>query len=926
MPDWKAEIRAQLATLRLTPERELELVEELEAHLDDLYRESLAGGATPERARQAALAALAAPLPLAGGLRPLRQAQSPARVVPGAPSRGALGDLWQDVRYGLRGLRARPGFTAAAVLTLALGIGANTAIFSVVNAVLLQRLPVRDSERVAHVVLEGGGVLSYPEYADLRDQQAVFDGFAAWGGIVASLTEGGEAQLVQGLIVTGNYFELLGVRPALGRLLASSDDVTPGAHPVVVLDHAFWKSRFGARPDVIGSDLRLNGQRFTIVGVAPKHFSGTVIGGRGSLYVPMMMQAVMRPPRAGYSGEMDPDLLKRRNSRWLTGLGRLKAGQTLERAKAEMTALASRIEETAPEDGRRTLPVRMAVVAVDVGDADQRAQLRSVATLLLAVVGAVLLLACANVANLLLSRAAARRREIAVRLALGASRPRLIRQLLTESVLLACAGGLSGLLLAALLLSAFAAASPPPGALPIAIDARLDPRVLLFTLAIALGAGLVFGLAPALTATRGTLVPVLKDESFVPDEQSRRFNLRGALVVAQVALSILLLVAAGLFLRNLREIQSVDPGFDTERLLQAQLPVNLLRYTTQQGREFYRRVVEETRALPGVEAAGVARVTLLGGGGRTSSLHIEGRQGPTGRFQSEGGRIAARATDQVASNVVGPGFFRALGTALRAGRELDERDVEGAPLAAVVSDAFCDLHFKGLPRERVLGQRLSLSGPEGPWREIVGVVSDSKYATLTEEPLPVVFLPLGQRHETGVVLYVRATGNPAMLVPAVREVVRRLEPNLPLPELRTLSETVSASTWAARTGVALLGSFALLALALAAIGVYGVTSFQVAQRTREIGVRMALGARGADVLRMVIGGGMRLVGFGVAVGLLLALLAGRSIESLLYGVSGRDPLTLGAVPLLLGAVALAACLVAARRATKLDPLVALRSR
>jgi predicted permease len=926
MADWKPEIRAQLSGLRLRPERELELVEELEAHLDDLYRESLAGGATPERARQDALEALAAPLPLAGGLGPLRQAQSPSRVVPGEPSRRVLRDLWQDVGYGLRGLRARPAFTAAAVITLALGIGANTAIFSVVNAVLLQRLPVRESERVVHVRGSGGNVLSYPEYADLRDHQTPFEGLAAMGGILVSLNDGGEARLAQGLIVTGNYFELLGVQPALGRLFAPSDDVTPGAHPVVVLDHAFWRSELGARPDVVGRELRLNGHRFTVVGVTPAGFSGTELGGRRSLYVPMMMQAVARPPRAGYSGEMDPDLLKRRGNRWLTGLGRLKPGRTLEQAASEMSTLATSVEQALPPGQQRPLPIRMSLVPIDVGDAEERARMSSVAALLMAVVGAVLLLACANVANLLLSRAAARRREIAVRLALGASRLRLVRQLLTESVLLACFGGLAGLLLAALVLAGFGAAPPPADALPIAVQVRVDPRVLLFTLALAVGAGIVFGLAPALTAIRSTLAPVLKDESFVPDERARRLNLRGALVVAQVALSVLLLVAAGLFLRNLREIQAVEPGFDTERLLSTQLQVNLLRYTTEQGREFYRRVVEQVEALPGVESAAVARVALLGGAGRSSSLHIEGRQGPASQFQSEGGGLAGRATDQVNSNVVGPGYFRTLGTQLRAGRVLDERDVEGAPLVAVVSDAFWRLHYPDRPRERVLGERFSVNGPEGPWREIVGVVSDTKYATLTEEPRPVVFLPLGQRHETGVVLYVRATGNPATLVPAVRQAVRGLEPNLPLAELRTLGETISASTWAARMGVVLLSAFAALALALAAIGVYGVTSFQVAQRTREIGVRMALGARGADVLRMVLGGGMRLVALGVALGLMLALAAGRSLESLLYGVSGSDPLTLASVPLLLGAVAFVACLVAARRATKLDPLAALRSR
>jgi predicted permease len=924
MPEWGREVRAQLSGLRLAPDREAEIVEELSAHLDDLYAEHLAAGATPEDARRAALSGLRVGGALVGGLRPLRQSRVRERVAPGAPPRGLLGDLWRDARYGGRGLRARPGFAAAAVLTLALGIGANTAIFSVVNAVLLQRLPVPESHRLVHVTREGGQVLSYPAYAELRDHQRVFDGFAAWGGIAASLNDGGEAELVRGLIVTGNYFEVLGVRPARGRLIASNDDVRPGAHPVVVLDHAFWRSRFGGRPDVVGRDLRLNGHRFTIVGIAPEAFSGSVPGDRRSLFVPMMMQAVVRPPRAGYSGEMDADLLKRPDNSWLTGLGRLKHGTTLEQAASELTTLAASLAPLPQAEARRARPLPVALVPADVGDPAERARLRSVAVLLLAVVGAVLLLACANVANLLLSRAAARRREIAVRLALGASRVRLVRQLLTESVMLSCAAGAAGLLVAFLVLAAFRGAAPPPGALPIAIQAKVDLRVLLFTLAVAVAAGVVFGLAPALTATRSALVPVLRDEALVPDERSRRVDLRSALVVSQVALSVLLLAAAGLFLRNLREVQAVDPGFDAKHLVSTELPVNLLRYTTEQGREFYRRVVERVLALPGVESASVARVALLGGSGRTGSVHIEGRAGPPDRFQSEGGSLGARSPEVVNSNVVGPGYFRTLGVALRAGREFDERDVPASPLVAVVSDAFCAVHFPGAPRESVLARRLSLDGPEGPWREIVGIASDSKYATLTEEPRPVVFVPLGQRHETGVVLYARVTGDPALLLPAIREAVRGLEPNLPLAGLRTVSETVSAATYAARMGVVLLGAFAGLALVLAAIGVYGVTSFQVARRTREIGVRIALGARGEDVLWMVLGRGMRLVGLGLAIGLALALAAARSLERLLYGVNGADPLTLASVSAVLGAVAFAACLVAARRAAKLDPLAALR--
>ncbi len=921
-PDWKREIRSRLAGAPIGAGRLDEIVLELAQHLEDRYAELVAAGTPRPAAEQAALAELEASDALRDGLGRLSPAPAPPAVVLGqASSGGPFHGLPADVRFGLRSLRKNPGFTAAAVLTLALGIGANTAIFSLVNAVLLQRLPVRESERLVHATFEGGGVLSYPEIAELREHQRAFDGFAAFGGIQVSLNRGGEAELAGGLIVTGGYFEVLGVQPGLGRLIASSDDVTPGGHPVLVLGHAFWRSRFAGDPGVVGRELLVNGHRFTVIGVAPEGFHGSQLGVEHGLYIPMMMQAVVRPPRAGYSGEMDPDLLRTRNSRWLTGLGRLQPGTTAEQAASALTSLAVGLFPPRPAGAP---PIQIATVPVDVGDASTRAQLRSAATLLMAVVAAVLLLACANVANLMLSHAAARRREIALRLALGAGRGRVVRQLLTESVLLACLGAFGGLLLTWWTLAAFRASAPPPGALPITIQASVDFRVLAFTLVLAVLAGIVFGLAPGLTATGGALVPALKDESFVPDARARRFDLRNALVVAQVSLSLLLLVTAGLFLRNLRELQAIGPGFDVERLLSAQLPVNLLRYTQDQGRAFYRSVVERVEALPGVESASVARVALLGGGSRVGSIHVEGRPGRPDRFQSEGGGAAAPGRDAVSSNVIGPGYFATLGVPLVAGRDFDPRDVREAPPVAVVNESFCRLHFADRQRRDVLGQRVSLNGPEGPWREIVGVVGDSKYRSLTEPPTPVAYLPLSQQHETGVVLYVRTRTTPASLLAAVRREVQSLEPNLPLPELRTVAETVSSSLYAARMGSRLLAAFGGLALLLAAIGVYGVISFGVAQRTREIGVRMALGAGSSDVQGLVLRRGLRLVALGVVVGLALAVAAGRFLESFLYGVHGNDPLTFAAVAVVLGAVAFLACLLPARRAMKLDPLAALR--
>jgi predicted permease len=907
----------------LHPEREREIVDELSDHLDDRFAELRAQGVATFEARRRALAEMDEAGTLAAGLRTLRQARAPERVPLGARPRRLMSDLGQDVRYGVRVLASNPGFTLATVLTLALGIGANTAVFSLVNATLLRRLHAHEPERLAYVAPDSRtkSAFSYPEYEELRDSALAFDALAAWGGVTVSLNRDNQADLVYGAIVTGNYFPVLGATPALGRFLAPSDDVTPGGHPVVVVSDALWRTRLGARPDVVGQEMLLNGRPFTVVGVASPAFTGAELGVVRDLYVPTMMQALIRPPRAGYAGEMDPDLLRTRGNSWLFLIGRLKPGVTFLQAQGELGPLATSFAQTAdPKSPPR--PVKVSPAAG--GDPEQRAQMRPVAGLLLSAVGAVLLLACANVANLFLSRAASRGREIAVRLALGASRGRLVRQLLTESVLVSLGGGALGLLLAFWGIGAIRSAPPPPGALPVEIDFAIDVRVLLFTLALSILTGLVFGLAPATSAARWSLVPALKDGA-LKDAVLGRFGLRSALVVGQVAISLLLLVTAGLFVRSLQRMQAVHPGFDAERLLVASLPINLLRYTTDQGREFYRRVVEQVESLPGVESASTARVAALSGGGSVRGLLIEGREETDNQFRSDSTGIPAPSRDSVSANVVGPRYFSTLGIGLLGGRDFGAEDGASALPIVIVNETFERQHFPGGTAGDALGRRLSVTGPRGPWREIVGIVRDTKYWSLTERPTPIVYLPLAQNHETGMQLYVRASSDPAALAAAVRREVQALESNLPMPNVRPVLDTLGSSLYVARIGALLLAAFGGVAALLSAIGVAGVVGFAISRRTREIGVRMALGAERRDVLRLVLEDGMRPVALGVIVGLFAAAAAARLVAGFLFGVSASDGATFATVTLLVAAIGLLACLLPARRATRVDPLIALRS-
>jgi macrolide transport system ATP-binding/permease protein len=919
MADWSHQIRARLASLRLDAAREAEVVEELSQHLDERYEELKRGGASDAAAHRTALDELLAPDVLTERMRPLKQAKAPAPLPSPSTKPSLAASLWLDVRYAARALRNQRRFAIAVTLTLALGIGANTAIFSLVNATLLARLPVPERERLAYVVRADGGTFAYPRYAALRDGAERLDGLAAWGGIVVSMNAGDAAELVQGYIVTGNFFDVMRVRAARGRLLAPADDVTPRAHPVVVISHDYWRTRFGARDDVIGSDIRLNDNVFTIIGVAPAGFPGPRVGAAGDLYVPMMMQPIVRPPRAGYSGEQDPDLLRDARSSWLFGVARLKSGVSIEQARAELAALATNFARaTDPEP--RVWDVMVSPVDIDLSP--QRAQMRSIAWLLTATVGAVLLIACANIANLLLTKAASRRREFAVRLSMGATRARLIRQLLAESLLMSLAGGAIGVALAWALAAAFRAAPPPADALPLVVDFAIDAGVLAFTLAVSVLSGLVFGIVPAFKASRLSLVPALKDSSFDTDDRGRRVDVKKPLVVAQVALSLMLLIAAGLFVRSLDAARAIDLGFDADRIVTAPLDINLLRYTTAQGREFYGQVVERVESLPGVDVATLARVPVMTGTGRTVGFMVEGREQQRDDFvQREGGAVAPTGPDLINANVIGPRFFETLGIALLRGRDFAETDVDGAPLVTIINEAVARRHFVDVDP---LGRRVSITGGRGPWRTIVGVVRDSKYAELQEQELPVAYVPLAQNHETGMTLYVRSSVPPASLISGIRREIQALAPALPVSSVRPMTDTVGTALYSARMSTWLLSAFGAIALALATIGIYGVLSFAIASRTREIGIRLALGARAQNVFRMVVRDGLVLVVIGVVLGVFGALATGRMLAGFLYGVSAADVATFVAVSAILCAVALIACVIPARRAMRMDPVVALR--
>jgi putative ABC transport system permease protein len=867
----------RLLTLLRRRRFEREMEEEMRFHLEMQIEQNLASGMADDEARYTARRQF-------GNQTWLKEASREMW------SLNSIEALIQDLRYGVRTLMKSPGFAFVAVLTLALGIGANTAIFSVVNGVLLRALPYYEPERLVMVwadrpILQAQiGLDDFPvtvaDFIDWRNQNQVFEQMAAMFAPRMNLTGGSEPESVVGLRASASLFPLLGVRLAAGRAFLPEEDRV-GADLVVVISHGLWQQRYEADPNIIGQKIILDNEAYTIIGVTAPNFQFPRRG-EVDLYLPTAFS---------------PEQLNNRRRSFLTVLARLKPGITVQQASADMNSIARRLTEQYPHTntgkGVRLTPLHQQTVG----------KARTALLILLGAVGFVLLIACANVANLLLARAAGRQKEMAIRAALGASRWRVVRQLLTESLLLATSGGAAGLLLA--LWGVELLLSVAPDNLPRAYDIRLDTRVAGFTLLVSLLTGILFGLLPALQASKIDLSVSLKEGGRDAAGLLRR-RLRGFLVVGEVALAFVLLVGAGLLIRSFARLTGVDPGLDPRGVLTMDILLPDAKYSGGRGTAFFQQTLERVRALPGVEAAAVTNSVPLSGSHASTDFGIEGKPAPTQQTFNAGVRI------------ISPDFFRTFRIPLVEGRLLAESDGANAPPVVVVNESLARIYFAN---EYPLGKRIKY---KGVFRLIVGVVVDVKYSALDEEAKPEFYLTIAQLPPTSMSMVVRTSGDPLQMLASVREQVWAVDKDIPITNIETMERLMTKSVAPRRFNLLLLGLFALVGLALAAVGLYGVMSYTVTQRTREIGVRMALGAQTGDVLRLVIREGMKLALIGVSLGLGGALALTRLLKTLLFDVSATDPLTFIVIAAVLIIVALLACWIPARRAASMDPLVSLR--
>ena len=869
------------------PDVDADIDDEIRFHLEMRERDFLAAGLPPADAHEEALARFGDPTKVARWLRDhdTRRLRRHRRIE-------AMSDLLQDARYGLRRMWQGPAFTLSIVLVLALGIGATTAIFSVLDAALLRPLPYPDPERLVAVHTLGPNddsefPASFPAYQDWQRATGVFADLGAYFTTTLPLTGAGEPEMLDVVQMSASVPRMLGAVPRVGRSFAPAEDA-PGAERVVMLSEGLWRRRFGGDPKILGRTVQLFDHPFTVIGIIPP--------GRRSI-VPTSLAAA-REVDAWIPLRLDEERAPR-DLQFLEVVGRLRPGLDFAQAQERISSFGDRLRETGVTNNRIRLGRLERLV---IGDARP---------LLFALAGAatmVLLIVCTNIANLLLARAAVRRREIAVRAALGAARGRILRQLLIETLLLALLGGGAGVLVARAGVAGLRAVGP--GSVPRLAEATVDARMLGFALLLSLLTGLLFGLLPALRASRADLGEVMKAGAPGAVGGSARDRLRGALIVAEVALSFALLIGAGLLIRSLDRLLAVDKGFDSERVISAFVLLPFNRYPEgHQHVAFFRELRERVAALPGVQA--VAHVNDLPlTGGSNGGIGIEGRTYPPGAEPFAWKRVAS------------PGYFEALRTPVLAGRAFDERDAAGAPPVVVVNQAFARRYFPG---ESPLGKRVDFRWEITGLQEIVGVVADAREQGLHQPAEPTVYIPFAQRPDEWAYLVVRTSGDPASLVPSLRQILASLDRSLPLSEVRTLEDVVSEGLAERRFALSLFGAFSALSLVLAALGLYAVISYTVVQRRQEIGIRMALGARAEHVLRSVLRQGLALSAAGVALGALAALWLGQFLSGLVFGVGTTDPATFVGVALLLVLTALVASLVPALRATHLDPASVLRS-
>jgi putative ABC transport system permease protein len=875
---WKKVFLDRLRALRDSDAVHREIDEEMRFHLDMRTEENVRKGMSPEEARREAEKRF-------GRITRIKELGYEVR------GGGWFETLLQDLRYGVRMFLKQPGFTLIAVLTLALGIGANTAIFSVVNAVLLRPLPLAEPERVvwlSDMLPQAGAVpTSLPEFLDWKDQNQSFEQLAAFLNSSMFIDTGGGTQDMPVGLVTPEIFALFRVNPILGRTF-TNEETLPGRTRVAVLGHSMWQSHFGSDPNVIGKTIDLDGVAYTIIGVMPGGFS---FPDRAELWRPL---------------RINPNALDR-GPHYLHVVGRLKPEVTLTQAQAEMSTLAARLSAQHPEKNAGHGVKLQLLRDVVVGD------IRPALFILLGAVGFVLLIACANVANLLLGRVGVRQKETAVRTALGASRLRIVRQLFTESMMLSIGGGVAGLLIAVWGVKWLV--SMGPTTIPRVHEIAVDPRVVCFTLLISVATSVIFGLAPALQASKPDLTDALK-EGGRTSAGLHRNRLRSMLVISEVALSLVLLIGAGLMIRSFAKLSRIDPGFNPDGVLKMGVSLLVSKYPDDERvASFYSQLLEQAAATPGVVSAAAISDLPLFGSNTSDNFTIEGRP-----------PVAQQDQPIIEYHIVTPRYFESMGIPLLAGRDVAWTDTKQAPNVVVINEAFAERHFAG---ESPMGHRISLQGQERDPLLIVGVVGNVRQLGLDRKPVSEVFVPylqdpLSKNYQRSMTIVARTNSDPGAVAGSLRAALTSLDKSLPVYDLKPMTEYLSDSLARRRFNLILLTAFAGVALVLAAVGIYGVISYGVTQRTHEIGIRMALGAEKADVLRLVVRQGMVMALGGVAIGLLASFALTRLMESLLFGVSVTDPLTFTVIALLLISVALLACIVPALRATKVDPLVALR--